>query len=228
MTRTAGAPLQGVTYWPVVDFSLYDDGHAIYTVAGAPWTQGLRHAQLSQEQIDALMADAAGPGGLSTNLYTYDDVLVEAYTYFYYREGISPPKWITIQGLGHGDADAPTAADRAKFLWLADRLSNFDYDVSAGKAQGLGEYRPTDYRVWLSEPYEGTSANAEWPWTDLTINNFRTLFNTDGPSGRVSYEQGQRVIDLGIETNLVVLASDGNEYQITIQPMLPVDYLVTP
>jgi hypothetical protein len=228
MTRTAGAPLQGVTYWPVVDFSLYDDGHAIYTIAGAPWTQALRHARLSPEQVDALMADAAGPGGLSTDRYTYDDVLVEAYTYFHYLDGIGPPKWITVQGLGFNDPDAPSAGDRAKFLWLAERLGNFDNDVSAGKAQGLGEFHPADYRVWLLEPYEGMSANAEWPWPDLTIGDFQRLPNTDGPSRLVTYDQGQRVIDLAVETNLVVLAADGSEYQITIQPMLPLDYRAIP
>jgi hypothetical protein len=44
----------------------------------------------------------------------------------------------------------------------------------------------------------------------------------------VTYAQGQRVIDLAVETNLVVVASDGNEYQITIQPMLPHDYHAIP
>jgi hypothetical protein len=228
MWRTEGAPLQGVTYWPVPEFSLYDDGQAIYSLGGASWNESLLHARLSPQQLTALLADAYGAGGLSTSRTSYDDVLFEASTYFFYFDGTDRPKEITVLGLGHGDAEAPSAADRAKFLWLVDRLADFDSDITAGKAEGLGDYQPAQYRVWLSEPYEGMPANAPWPWQDLTIDDFQTLPNTLGPSRLVSPAQAQALLDLGIDANLVVRASDGNDYQVTIRPMLPWDYRTIP
>lgn len=227
MRRETGAPLQGMTYWPTPDFSLYASGEAIYTTAFAPWTTSLSHASLTDEQVLALLADALGPGGLSTARATYDDVSFESTTYFYVFDG-DRPRDIAVTGLGFNDAEAPSSADRAKFNLLADRLSNFDNDVAKGKAQGLGDYQPAQYRVWLWAPHEGASVNAPWPWSDLTIDDFQTLPNTLGPSRLVSPAQAQAVLDLGIDFNLVVTAADDREYQVTIQPMLPLDYHITP
>lgn len=227
MRRETGAPLQGKTYWPTPDFSLYASGEAVYTTAFAPWTTTLSHASLTDEQVLALVADALGPGGLSTARATYDDVSFESTTYLWVFDG-DRPREIAVTGLGFNDAEAPSSVDRAKFNWLADRLANFENDVAAGKAQGLGEYKPADYRVWLSEPDQGATASAPWPWSDISIDDFQRLPNTLGPSRLVSPAQAQGVLDLGIDFNLVVRASDGNDYQVTIVPMLPLDYHITP
>jgi hypothetical protein len=227
MRRETGAPLQGMTYWPVPDFTLYASGEAIYTTAFAPWTTSLSHASLTDEQVLSLVADALGQGGLSTARATYDDVSFESTTYFFVFDG-DRVREITVTGLGFNDAEAASSVDRAKFNWLADRLANFENDVAAGKAHGLGDYQPAQYRVWLFEPNERTSANAPWPWPDLTIDDFQTLQNTLGPSRLMSPAQAQAVLDLGIEFNLVVPASDGHDYQVTVVPMLPLDYHITP
>ena len=183
MWHTEGAPLQGQTFWLIPEFSLYDDGQAIYMTPGVPWNESLLHARLTREQLDALIADALGPGGLSTNWSEYNDVGIESTHDFFVWDGQHAHN-VTVQGLGKGDSDAPSAAERVKFKWLADRLSNFDNDVRAGKAQALGDYLPAGYRVWLAPPYDGTSVNGEWPWPELTMDDFPILPMTVWPSRR--------------------------------------------
>lgn len=208
-----GAPLQGITVGRPALFSLYGDGRAIYVV-GDGYRFELRHAQLSGEQVQALLSDALGPGGLAEALWTYDDVMFEStHVFEIHAEGIT--KQVTVIGLGFEDSEVPSAGIRAKLNWLAERLTKFDAEIAGGGASGLGRYEPEAYRGALYPPYvEDLTANADWPWPEVLPSELI-------PSGVLTAAQGRAVLDLEIGQNLIARGPDGQLYQITVRPLLP-------
>ena len=208
------------------EFTLYADGRAIYAVKFRARDElrpsfELHLAQLSNEQLNALVADALGPGGLRDARAEYDirGVIHREWNYFdVHAEGID--KEVRVFGLDY--EPAPDAAERAKFAGLAARLLNVPAEVDAGRAAYGGRFQPTAYDAFLNPggPADHLPVSADWPWPDLEPVDFGR--EPDGTIvRRLTQLQGEAVIDLGIDEYVIAEAPDGETYSIRIRPLLP-------
>lgn len=216
----------GLAYPPTVErppeFTLYGDGHVVYTILGGYPSFEMHHAQLGANQVDSLLSDALGPGGLATARPRYEDVAITdlTWTNFEIHAG-GTHKTVAVYALGDMNDDVPIAAARAGFKLLANRLGNFAAEVAAGDALDLGAYQPAAYAATLHRSPRDLESNAEWPWPDLAPDSLGRPQVGDEVRGVLTFEQGQAVIDLGITQSLVAIAPDGFPYLIQIRPMLP-------
>ena len=107
------------------------------------------------------------------------------------------------------------------FEQLAERLGTFGAEVRAGRAQDLGGYAPTGYIITLQTPWTEMAVDAEWPWPDLTPYDFKPI---DGKLANwwAEPDKGAAVMALGIASDLVAQAPDGNRYVISVIPLVPV------
>jgi hypothetical protein len=225
MSIGGGLPWPGKTVDDPPRFSLFGDGLAIYQVNtrsadGTPRSE-LRAARLDQNQVDALIADALGAGGLLAAELSYRDVDVydAVTTRFEFHAG-GVDKTVGVYALGLQDFLAPSRDERAAFSSLAHRLGDFGADVTAGKATDLGTYQPQAYRVTLKEPYATDTTVRAWPWPDLSAADFDP--DADGNLVRiVTADQAQAILGLGVTSDLVVRGPDGHTYLIGIAVALP-------
>jgi len=159
----------GLVYPPTVErppeFTLYGDGHVVYTILGDYPLFEMRHAQLGVAQVDSLLTEALGLGGLATARPRYDDVAITdlTWTNFEIHAG-GTHKTVAVYALGDMDDDVPSAAARARFKLLANRLANFATEVAAGDVVNLGNYRPPSYAATLQRNPRDLGPNADWPW----------------------------------------------------------------
>jgi hypothetical protein len=155
-------------------FTLYADGSAIFR----PSTGGtfdapvaFVEAQLSDEQVAALLAYAAGPGGLAVAAEEYTDMFVsDAPTTVFTIDTPELSKTVSVYGLGienpQGGADAEILA---QLETLAETLSTFETQVEAGNVESAALYEPLSYLATIAPDYEGNTATPEvWPW-DIAI-----------------------------------------------------------
>jgi hypothetical protein len=226
MTVYGALPYPGDTVERPPVFSLYDDGHVIYTEDQTTADDGqmlLWHAQLTSPQADELVAFALSDGGLADAKPTYDlpGVYDRDSTVFDIDSG-GLDKSVSVWALGQ-DAYAtvvPDAGDRSALGKLASRLEKFGDAVRAGQYQALGRWDPLGYRITLIEPWTQMVTDADWPWPDLRADDFKPDANGDLVLFGTA-EQGRRVLDLAIYEDLVVRAPDGGTYVVNILPLVP-------
>jgi hypothetical protein len=158
-------------------FTLYADGTAIFR----PSTGGtfdapppLVQAELSDEQVAALLAYATGPGGLEAAAEQYNDMFVsDAPTTVFTIDIPELSKTVSVYALGiENPAGDPDAEILAQLDALADTLSTFETQVEAGNVESAALYEPTSYLATLAPDFEGNTATPElWPW-DIAIPAF--------------------------------------------------------
>jgi len=225
MSVGGGLPWPAKTVDDPPDFSLFGNGLAIHTVSarsadGTTHTE-LHAAQLDESQVDALLVDALGSGGLAQAQATYRDVEVyDAVTTSFEIHAGGTDKTVSVYALGLQDILAPSRVERAAFGTLAHRLGDFSADVAAGKAADLGTYRPAAYRVTLKVPYSTPGSVLPWPWLDLAPADF----SADGNGNfvrDVTAAQGEAILALGVTHDLVVRGPNGTPYLIGIETLLP-------
>jgi len=161
-----GMPYPGMTLVAPAVFTLYGDRRAIYetnggAVAPSP-TLDLRQALLTAGQVDELVADALGPGGLAGARaeYRFTETSDHTVTYFeLHAAGLD--KRVAAYALGSVGPDPIPDADANRALGaLAARLRNFDNDVASGRAIVAGAYEPQAYEATLSVPSRGVQPTA--------------------------------------------------------------------
>lgn len=155
-------------------FTLYADGSAIFR----PSTGGtfdappaLVRAELSDEQVAALLAYAAGPGGLADAAERYDDMFVsDAPTTVFTIDTPELSKTVSVYALGFEQpAGSPDAEILGRLATLAGTLGAFEQQVEAGNVESAALYEPLSYLATLVPDYEGNTATPElWPW-DVAI-----------------------------------------------------------
>jgi hypothetical protein len=225
MSVFTGLPYPGDTVEPPPVFSLYGDGHVIYTdgtTVDETHRADLWHAQLTPAQADELIGFALDDGGLANARRTYDlpGVYDVASTQFQI-DASGGDKSVFVWGLGAEPyaSVVPDSAARRAFTRLAARLRNFGSAVRAGEYQDLGRWSPPAYRITLVEPWTEMSESAAWPWPGLTADDFKP--NADGDLILFATpEQGKNVLDLGITSDLVVRAPGGNNYVVRVLPLV--------
>jgi len=219
-------------------FSLFGDGTVIYQLptdlpdpnaALSPGPAPLARAQMTGEQVDALLAFALDAGALeaSKELFVYRRVADPPVTYFIiatpWRAYFSVVKLVRVQALGSArvaaDPDGPTLQALGR-LW--DLLANFLDQVRAGHATDAGIYEPTAYRGILSGG-QPQGQGIDWPWSDLTPADFVAGGDT-GPREAVLTPAQAKLLSLTPQGGLFatpVFGPDRVPYSIALRPLLP-------
>ena len=225
MNVGGGLPWPAKTIEDPPRFTLLGNGLAIYSMtvedADGTFRNELHRAQLDDAQVDALLYDALGTGGLAVAQEQYRDVDVyDAGTTRFEVHAGGIDKAVSVYALGIADVMAPSRFERIAFSALASRLGRFEDDLVAGRATDLGLFEPEAYQVTLAEPFSPVEKTVQWPWTDLVPGDF-----TGTPHGElvkaVTASQGEAVLALGYEHDLVLAAPDGKSYLVRIRPLMP-------
>jgi hypothetical protein len=226
MWRSGGFLYPGTTIDEPPTFTLYGDGRVIYAVRGpgdgSRWVLG--QAQLTEEQVGAVIENALGPGGLALARNRYDDVpMADGTTTNFEIDAGGVSKTVAVYALGEYDDPVADADERAAFESLSAELRGFASQVSAGAAIDLGQFEPESYRVSLFPDLHGELAStAQWPWSDLAPDDFERD-NSGFGHLVVSAAQGEVVADLPIGElgDPVVAGPDGIGYLLRARPLLP-------
>jgi len=207
-------------------FTLYADGTAIFR----PSTGGtfdapapLVRAELSDEQVAALLAFAAGPGGLADAAEQYSDMLVsDAPTTVFTIDTPELSKTVSVYALGlEQPQGGPNAEILDRLAALASTLGAFEQQVDAGNVESAALYEPLSYLATFTPDYEGNTAQpAVWPF-DIAVpelpadGSFPTLVLTPDQVAQVTTVPSGGVGDL-----YYVDAAD-RTFHVAIRPLLP-------
>ncbi len=224
-------------------FSLYGDGTVIYRPASAPWPETkpgepmrfppLQVATMTEEQVQALLRDALGDGGLGIARERYENNQVaDASTAVFTVNADGRQRRVSAYALGLLIDDPanpnPDAAILTAMATFAERLRNFDQELAKGNGTAAGLYFPTRFRASLLEGgLGGDAVPRPWPWPTFGPEGFATVDQGDGfgfPSRAIS---GLEMSLLGIEkpeggvSGISLRAPNGTVYGLGIRPLLP-------
>jgi hypothetical protein len=225
------APAFLATQAPI--FTLYGDGTVLFRnlaqdplppIGSVVPDRPFRTTRLTEDQIQAVLEDALGPGGLGTARTDYrNDQIADAPTAVFTVNAGGLSKRVSVYALGmdvQGGADAPA---RAAFQKLAERLQDFDQ----GGTFSTTEYAPERYRGVLMDGGPGAPDAKPWPWDALKPADF--VANAD-PN---AFQLPARVLTiadveaLGIDPyrggfqGLTLVGPDGKTYLFSLRPLLP-------
>ena len=178
-------------------FSLYGDGTVLYRPASAPWPEQkpgepmrfppLQVATMTEDQVQALLRDALGGGGLGVARESYENNQVaDAPTAVFTVNADGRQRRVSVYALGMAIDDPanpnPDAAILGAMSAFAERLRNFDQEVAKGNGTAAGLYAPTRFRASILEGGPGGDGLPRpWPWP------------TFGPEGFTDVDPGDRV-----------------------------------
>ena len=215
-------------------FTLYGDGTVVFrnpmldplpAVGSVSPDRPFRLARLTEEQIQAVLEDALGKGGLGTARTEYTDAqIADAPTATFTINAGGINKKVSVYALGLEAPDSPDAPARTAFQGLADRLQDFDQ----GGTFATSEYAPDHYRGILMDGGPGAPDAKPWPWPDVKPADFapnpdpnafqlpaRTLSVAEVEALGISPYRG------GFQGLTLVGPSDGKAYSFSLRPLLP-------
>jgi hypothetical protein len=224
-------------------FSLYGDGTVLYRPASEPFPEqkpgepmrfpALRVAKMSEAQVQALLADALGAGGLGIARTKYENMQVaDAPTAVFTVNADGRRKLVSVYALGIGMADPakpnPDDAILGAMAAFAERLRNFDLEVGKGNATDVGRYAPTRFRASLLEGGPGAEGLPRpWPWPTFGPEAFKVGDSTTGFGFPSKVLGGIEMSLLGVAnpeggvSGISVKAPDGTLYGLGLRPLLP-------
>ena len=227
----------------VPHFSLYGDGTVIYRPASAPWPETkpgepmrfppLQVATMTEEQVQALLRDALGDGGLGIARERYENNQVaDASTAVFTVNADGRQRRVSAYALGLLIDDPanpnPDAAILTAMAGFAERLRNFDQELAKGNGTPRGSTsprasgRPSWRAAWARD-----GVPRPWPWPTFGPDGFATIDHGTGfgfPSRAIS---GLEMSLLGIEkpeggvSGISLRAPNGTVYGLGIRPLLP-------
>ena len=217
-----------VTRAPI--FTLYGDGMVLAREslpAMPPPTDGVRFDApfiarlLTGPQVQALLVDAIGPGGLGRASAKYDSgQIADAPTSRFTLRAGGFDKTVEVVGLGidHATADSAIVASLAA---LAKRLEMFG--AADGPASSI--WVPARFRSVLVEG-GGDAPPKAWPWPELRPSDWAPR-SADAAGVRTRTLTRGEVAALGLGplngglNGLSLLAPDGQPYTLGLRPLLP-------
>lgn len=208
-------------------FTLYADGSVIFRPstggtfdAPAPLVQ----AQLSDEQVAALLAFAGGPGGLVEAAERYDDMFVsDAPTTVFTIDTPGLTKTVSAYALGFEQpGGSPDADILARLSRLADTLGSFEQQVEAGNVESAALYEPLSYLATFTPDWDGNTATpTPWPFTDTAV----PALPADGSPVTMVLSPDQvaqvTTVPSGGVGDLYYEDASGQRFHVAIRPMLP-------
>lgn len=208
-------------------FTLYGDNTVIFRPttdpngsAYPPFVKAIMNA----DQVDALLSYSLTRGHLANARESYENMMVaDAPTTVFTIDAGGIKKQVSVYGLGIDTGQRnPDAADFAAFEQLAGVLNDFDAQVKKGQVESVAVYQPTMYRAILSEFAPAGPAN-EWPWPDLTLDDFSASEATGLLTGVITADQASKVtkVPSGGVMDLAVEAPQKKVFGLLLRPLLP-------
>ncbi len=216
-------------------FTLYGDGTVVFVQGSAPVEPGagnvmtgqpIRTAKLTEEQVQDLLLYALTDGGLANAKESYSNQMVaDASTATFTVSADNDTKTVSAYALGMQSEPGPDTATLKQLEMLAGRLRDFDQ----GGTLASDPYVPTAYRAVLLEStgVQGVQVR-EWPWPDLTVEDFALPADPNSLQQRTRTMTPDEVAALGIDgyeggisSGLWVKGTDGKTYSVAVRPLLP-------
>lgn len=237
MATGGGFVAPGTLLTEIPEFSLYGDGRLVFRDPATSYvepspTDGVarrlpfQSARLTEDQVQAILADAIGPGGLekAEELYVPCCIADAPSTTFTLHAG-GLDKTVTVGALGFESPNqGQDQAERAAFQALARRL----VEPALG-ATTATTFEPAAYRGILSDAValDPSVATRPWPWTTFGPDGFTPSADAGAlPIPRRTL-QASDVAALGIAEieggadSIALKTSDGKVYQLALRPLLP-------
>jgi hypothetical protein len=240
--ESGGMMIPTYTLAQVPYFTLYGDGTVIYRPISEPLPEvapgdplrfpQLHVATMTEDQVQALLRDALGAGGLGVARERYDSMFVsDAPTALFEVNADGRERAISVYALGFAPADpsnpGPDGEVLAALGAFGERLRNFDQEVAAGSATDAGLYAPTGYLASLLEGGFAEGPAQPWPWTTFGPADFAIAADGSGfgfPTRALTLDE---VAQLGVAdpaggvSGIPLAAPDGTVYVLGIRPLLP-------
>jgi hypothetical protein len=211
-------------------FSLYGDGTTIFrdqtqvapqpignVLPGVPY----QIVRLTEEQIQALLQFAIGPGGLAVARAHYDLPVADAPTATFTLVAGGTHKTVSVNGLGFGAGQTGVdAAVLTELEGLRTRLTTFGSDVVGEHA-----WSPDRFRGILTA--DGFNPPKAWPWPAVSPSDFVKHDGPNDPSFPIRTMTPAEVAALGVPgidggvQGLTLQAADGKTYEFRLRPLLP-------
>jgi hypothetical protein len=169
-------------------FSLYGDGTAIFrdpaappppaigsVVRGAPF----QVVRLSEDEVQALLAFALGPGSLGIAREQYQLPVADAPTTTFTIVAGGRTRTVSVNGLSVGAPAGSDAAVLEALRSVRERLMGFGATVTGETA-----WLPDRYRGILMEPYgdgDQPGSPIAWPWASILPTDFTTPSDPNAP-----------------------------------------------
>ena len=200
-------------------------------LAGQPFHEvrvGHRSARLSEDQVQAVLADALGRGGLraARTDYSANRVMDLPIAFFTINAG-GISKRVAITGLGMDIGSSADVPALSAFVALAGRLDDFDRGDNSGAFSGA--WTPSRYRGSLVEGQAGVPDAKAWPWTTIAPADFVTDPDPNAfplPARVLSPAEVQAIglkfpYGGGFQALTLVGQGDGKIYSLSLRPLLP-------
>jgi hypothetical protein len=231
MGSGGGHMMFGVDLIAVPQFTLYGDGTVIFQPIdnrGAPFgtvpNLPLAIGHLNEEGVQAVLLYALDTGRLATAKADYDHPgIADAGSTVFNLNAGGEEKVVNIYALfQEPDPMAPDPVDRAGFALLQTLLMNFEQEAQESLSD-VREYEPEFYRVTLLEGFgEPTNEPMEWPWEDLTMDDFATG-DEPGAIAMLTADQVSQIMEVpnGGQFGIWLEEPDGTVVQAAVRPLLP-------
>jgi hypothetical protein len=208
------------------EFTLYGDGTVVWRdptseplepVGNVNRLNPFLTVRLSEDGIQALLADAIGRGALGAALGPYIGMGADIPTTTFTITADGQTKAVSVTGLSP-DMHPQAAVIVAALSQLAERLQGF-----AGTVSGEAPYPPATYRGVMTAIEQPFGPVVAWPWSAIEPTDFaadangffltRTLTRAD------IGELGVPGVDGGFSG--LTLQSEGKLYSFALRPLLP-------
>ncbi len=211
-------------------FSLFGDGTVIFRAAsdatppaigavipGVPY----RIAKLSEEQIQALLQFAVGPGALGVARAHYDPGnIADAPTTTFALAAGGVVKTVSVTALGMDWAGSPDAIVVAALAKLAERLATFADEIGNPPT-----WSPDRFRGVLTE--DAFNPPATWPWSGIRPEDFTVPADPSRPSFPTRTMTPDEVKALGLggleggASGITLAGPTGRTYTLGLRPLFP-------
>ena len=218
-------------------FNLYGDGTLILRPAEKPdpvagvslGPPRFIQAQLTEEQVQALLRVALGQGRLLNAKDHYpSDMCADCHSTTFTINAADISKKVVVDALTEIDMGEADSVDRRAFAQLVQTLNGFEQRAQNGELGEVTLYDPEAYRVVLMEASAG--GGGEWPWPDLTVDDFAVEGDGFQRVAVVSRELVGMVVEVptGGVGSIVVEAPNDMLWSIGIRPLLPNEFPADP
>jgi hypothetical protein len=211
-------------------FNLYGDGTLIFRPAENAGPVGgvslgpprFVRVQLTEDQVQALLRFALGQGRLLDAKDHYpQNMCADCPSTTFTINAADISKVVVVDGLNELEQHGQDSVDRRGFAQLAQTLNGFEQRAQNGELGEVTLYDPEVYRVVLMEASAG--GGGEWPWPDLTVDDFAVEGDGFRRVGVLSRELVGMVVEVptgGVFSHIVEAPNDVL-WAIAIRPLLP-------